>query len=329
MAFILQGRHLLLKIMLVVVTLGWGAQAVAQDYPSRPIRIVVPWVVGGSTDVLTRLLGDTLSKQMNQTVIVENRPGATGTIGTTSVVRAKPDGYTILMGTNSTFGIAPYLYKDLPFDPAKDLAPIGFVGVNQLILCVHPSAPAETLKEFIEYTKSTPEPVSFSSAGVGASSHLAMELLIATAGIDMMNVPYKGGAPSLQGLLANETEAGFVDVSTVVPLIQSGQLRALGAGGMKRSQLLPDLPTIDEAGLAGFEAQTTFGLFAPAGTPDDVIQTLNSALNTALKDPELQKRALALGFELNISSPQDLAAHVASEAAKWSKLIKDRDIKFE
>ena len=329
MAFLFHARQLLLKMFLALFSLGLSTQAVAEQYPDRAIRIVVPWVVGGSTDVLARLLGDTLSREINQSVIIENRPGATGTIGTTNVTRAKPDGYTILMGTNSTFGIAPYLYNDLPFDHVKDLVPIGFIGGNQLILCVNPSVPATNLKEFLEYTKQSKQPVTFSSAGVGATSHLSMELLIATADIDMLHIPYKGGAPSLQAVLAGETSAAFVDVSTSVPLIEAGQLRALGTGALQRSQNLPELPTIDEAGLSGFEAQTTFGLFAPAGTPDEIITKLNTALNAALSDPTMRERALALGFELNVGTPEELAAHVDSEAAKWSKLIKERDIKFE
>lgn len=329
MILIHRARHLFLKAILAVLSIGLSAQAVAEQFPSRAVRIVVPWVVGGSTDVLARLLGDALSRQINQSVIIENRPGATGTIGTTSVARAKPDGYTLLLGTNSTFGIAPYLYKDLPFDHVKDLIPVGFIGGNQLILCVHPSVPAKTLKAFLEYTGKSPNPVTFSSAGVGASSHLAMELLIATAGVDMLHVPYKGGAPSLQAVLAGETQAAFVDVSTSVPLIEGGQLRALGAGALQRSKNLPDLPTIDEGGLSGFEAQTTFGLFAPAGTPEDIVSTLNTALNAALGNPALMEKALSLGFELHASTPEELTAHVDDEARKWSRLIQERNIRFE
>ncbi len=321
-------RRLFLKAILAGIGLGFGAQALADQFPTRPIRIVVPWVVGGSTDVLSRLLAESLSKQIKQSVIVENRPGATGTIGTNSVARARPDGYTLLFGTNSTYGIAPYLYSDLAFDHVRDFAPIGLIGWNQLILCINPSIPATNLKEFLQYTKAHPGSVTYSSAGIGATSHLAMELLNATAGLDMLHIPYKGGAPSLQSVLANETSAAFVDVSTSVPLIEGGQLRAIGTGAVNRFKSLPNVPTIAEAGLPGFEAQTAFGLFAPAGTPPEVVAKLNTALNASLNNPAMVQRALELGFELQPSTPQELVQHVDAEAKKWGHLIKERDIKL-
>lgn len=319
----------IVKTLILCITFGMAGAASADDYPSRSIRLVVPWVVGGSTDVMGRLLAEALSKRLDQTIVVENRPGATGTIGTNTVAKAKPDGYTLLLGTNSTFGIAPHLYPNLPFDHAKDFAPVGFIGGNQLILCVNPAVPVKTLKEFISYVHARPGDVTFASAGKGASSHLSMELLMSMADMRMLHVPYKGGAPSLQSVLANETSAAFIDVSTGIPLIEAGQLRALGSSGNRRAPGLPNVPTITEAGVPGFASQTAFALFTPTGTPPERIAKLNAALNDSLKDPALVDKTQRLGFELDAGSPQDLAAFVDSESAKWGKLIKARNIKFE
>lgn len=316
-------------VLALALTLGMTATAAADTYPSRSVRMIVPWVVGGSTDVLGRLLAETLSKRLDQTVVVENRPGATGTIGTNTVAKARPDGYTVLLGTNSTFAIAPHLYPDLPYNHIKDFAPVGFVASNQQILVVNPAMPVKTLKEFVDYARAHPGDVTFGSSGKGGSSHLAMELLMSMTDTRMLHVPYKGGASSLQSVLANETNANFSDVTTIVPLVKGGQLRALGSSGTRRAPGLPDVPTIAEAGVPGFQSQTAFALFVPTGTPPEHIARLNTALNESLADPALAGKLKGLGFELNPGTPKALSAYVVSESEKWGKLIKARGIKFE
>lgn len=303
--------------------------ALADNYPERPIRLIVPWSVGGSTDVLGRLVADEMARKSGQSIIVENRPGATGTIGTNNVVRASADGYTTLLGTNSTFGIAPYLYDDLPFDHIKDLKPVGFIASNQKILVVHPSIPANTLQEFIDYASEHPGQLNFASSGKGGSSHLAMELLMSMSDIELTHVPYKGGAPALQSVLSNETDTAFVDVTTVVPLIEANNVRALGSSGTQRAPSLPNVPTIAEAGVDGFASQTSFGLFVPSGTADSIVSYLNDLINASIQDEGTAGKLNKLGFEVNPGSPKEFAEYVQQESAKWGQLIRERNIRIE
>jgi tripartite-type tricarboxylate transporter receptor subunit TctC len=309
--------------------LAVSAAANADTNSDRPMRMIVPWVVGGSTDALGRLLAEFMSARLGQSIVVDNRPGAVGTIGTNVVVRSAPDGQTILLGTNSTFAMAPHLYAFLPYDHVKDLTPIGPVAGNQQILCVNPALPVKTLAEFTAYLHAHPNKVAFASSGNGGSSHLAMELFMSMTGTHMLHVPYKGGAPSLQSVVANETSAAFVDVSVAVPLIRSGALRPLGSSGQRRAPGLPDVPTITEAGLKGFDSQTSFGLFAPKGTPAERIATLNRALNSALSDPAMIAKLNFMGFDRTGGTPQALGQYEQTESNKWGALIKERNIKIE
>lgn len=321
------GRIPLLVFLLTVFCIS--GSALANNYPERPIRLVVPWSVGGSTDVLGRLVADEMARKSGQSIIVENRPGATGTIGTNNVARARADGYTTLLGTNSTFGIAPYLYDDLPYDHIKDLVPVGFIASNQQILVVHPSIPANNLQEFINYARENPSKLNFASSGKGGSSHLAMELLMSMADIELTHVPYKGGAPALQSVLSNETDTAFVDVTTVVPLIEANNVRALGSSGMQRAPGLPNVPTIAEAGVDGFASQTSFGLFVPKDTAASIVATLNELINASIQDEATAGKLNNLGFEVNPGTPQQFAEYVNQESEKWGQLIRDRDIRIE
>ncbi|MBV7481452.1 tripartite tricarboxylate transporter substrate binding protein [Bordetella sp. BOR01] len=302
------------------------AAAADAGYPDRPIRLVIPWSVGGSTDLLGRILAERMGRDLDTTVVVENKPGATGTIGYAQVARASGDGYTLLLGTNSTFAIAPHFYHDLPYDVTTDFVAVGMIGSNQQVLCVHPGVPAGTLAELVQYAKQQPGAVTYASSGVGGSSHLAMELLMSTTGTQMLHVPYRGGAPAVQAILGGQTQAGFVDISIAEPLVRAGKLRALGTSGARRAPLLPDTPTLAEAGAAGFESLTTFGLFMPAGTPAKVVARINTALNAALQDPAVTEKLGGLGFELTGGSPAAYAVYAKTETAKWGNLIQQRHI---
>jgi tripartite-type tricarboxylate transporter receptor subunit TctC len=311
--------------MAALVTTGTAAGA---GYPDRPIHLIVPWSVGGSTDMLGRVLADGMGRRMGATVIVENKPGATGTIGYAQVARAERDGYTLLLGTNSTFAIAPHFYHSLPYRTDADFSAVGMIGSNQQVLCVRPDEPYKTLADLVKAAKAKPNAITYASSGVGGSSHLATELLMSITGIQMLHVPYRGGAPAVQGIIGGQTQVGFVDISVAAPLIRSGKLRALGTSGAKRAELLPDVPTLAEVGAPGFESLTTFGLFTPAGTPPQIVQKLNGVLNDVLRDPRIHGQLAAQGFELQGGSPDAYRTYAATETEKWGTLIRQRDIKL-
>lgn len=298
-------------------------------YPDRPIRMIIPWAVGGSTDVLGRVLAESMGRQLGVSIVVENKPGATGTIGYAGVAKAEPDGYTILLGTNSTFAMAPHYYKDLPFNLDKDFAPLGMIGGNPQILCVDPALPVQTVEQFIAYLKKSPGKTAFSSAGHGGSSHLAMEMLLAMTGTEMLHVPYRGGAPAVQAILSHETQAAFVDISIGEPLIRAGALRALGTSGSTRTPSLPNVPTISEAGVPGFESLTSFGLFAPGNVSAEVVAKLHKALDVALKDPQVVKRLSSFGYDLTGGAPSEYPAYAKLESDKWGKVIAERNIQLK
>jgi tripartite-type tricarboxylate transporter receptor subunit TctC len=314
-------------VLAATLALPWGVAA--QDYPHKPIKLVIPWAPGGSTDQLGRILTAKLSEQMGQTWVIENKPGATGTIGHAIAARAAPDGYTFLFASNSTFSIASHLYKDLSYDDVKSFAPVSWAGFNAQILSVHPSMPVKSYAELIAMAKAKPGEINFSTAGVGATSHLATELLMSMAGIKMTHVPYKGGDPSLQALLAGETKMSFVDISSAVPHVNAGKLRALATSTPKRISVMPDLPTIAESGLAGFESVTAFGMWAPAGTPQPIIDRVAREIDKALATEDVKKLLRVQGMESVGGSPSRLAEFQKADSAKWGRIIKERGIKFE
>ncbi|MDP1967183.1 MAG: tripartite tricarboxylate transporter substrate binding protein [Reyranella sp.] len=322
-------RLLLSVLAAFFLPLNVGAQTQGSDYPNKPIRMIIPWAAGGPTDSIGRVLTQKMAEQMGQSFIIENKPGATGTIGHAIAARSAPDGYTVLLASNSTFSIAPHLYKDLSYDTATAFAPVAWVALNAQVLSVHPSLPAKSYAELVALAKAEPGKLNFSTAGVGSTSHLATELLMSMAGIKLTHVPYKGGEPSLQALLAGETKVAFVDLSIAGAQAAAGRLRPLAVSTPKRAELLPDLPTLAEAGLPGFESMTTFAMFAPAGTPPEVIARLNREVNKALATQEVKKWMLGQGIAGVGGPPADLAAHQATDSAKWGKIIKEQGIKFE
>jgi tripartite-type tricarboxylate transporter receptor subunit TctC len=318
------GRFLVLATALA---LSWGAAA--QDYPNKPIKLMIPWAPGGSTDQLGRILTVKLTEQMGQAWVIENKPGATGTIGHAIAARAAPDGYTFLFASNSTFSIASHLYKDLSYDDVKSFVPVSWAGFNAQILSVHPGVPVKSYAELVAMAKAKPGEINFSTAGVGATSHLATELLMSMAGIRMTHVPYKGGDPSLQALLAGETKTSFVDISSAVPHVNAGKLRALATSTPQRISVMPDLPTIAEAGLAGFESVTAFGMWAPAGTPQAIVDRVAREIDRALATEDVKKLLRIQGMEPVGGPPSRLAEFQKADSAKWGRIIKERGIKFE
>ncbi len=301
----------------------------AQDYPNKTVRLVVPWAAGGSTDSIGRILGQKLAEYTSQQWIVDNRGGATGTIGHAFASKAAPDGYTLLLGTNSTFAIAPHLYKNIQYDNDSAFAPISLVAVNPQILTVHASVPVKTAKDLIALARAQPGQIVFSSAGVGATSHMATELFMNMAKIRMTHVPYKGGGPSFQALLGGETALSFVDAITVAPHAQTGRLRALATSTLTRTPLMPAVPTIHESGLPNFESVTSFGLFAPAGTSRDIIAKVNREVVRAVAANDVKEKLKAQGVDAVGSSPDALVTHQKQETAKWGKVIREQGIKFE
>lgn len=294
----------------------------AQSWPAKPIHLVVPYPPGGPLDTVARLTGQKVSETLKQPVIVENKPGAGGNIGAQAVAHAAPDGYTILMGAVATQAINPALYANMPYDAAKD-----FIAVTQLastpnVLVVHPSVPATTVGEFIAYAKANPGKLSFGSGSTGSAGHLAGELFKSLADIDMVHVPYKGAAPAMQDLVGGRIQLMFDNLASSLTQVQAGTIRALAVTTARRTALAPQLPTIAEAGLAGFDISTWFGIFVPARTPADVVGKLHGEFKRALAAPDVHERMLALGAEPVGSSPAEFAAYVKSEAARYARLVK-------
>jgi tripartite-type tricarboxylate transporter receptor subunit TctC len=301
----------------------------AQGYPNKSVRLVIPWAPGGSTDSIGRILAQKLSEYTGQQWLVDNRGGATGTIGHALAAKAAPDGYTLLLGTNSTFAIAPHLYKSLQYDNEKAFAPVSLVAISPQILSVHPSLPVKNVKELIVLAKAKPGAIPFSTAGVGATSHMATELMMNMAGIRMTHVPYKGGGPSAQALIGGETALSFVDVITALPQAQAGRLRTIATSTAKRTPLMPELPTIAESGLPGFESITSFGMFAPAGTTQDIVARVNREAARALAATDVKDKLRAQGIDPAGTTPEELVSHQKQETAKWGKVVREQGIRFE
>ncbi len=301
----------------------------AQDYPNKPVRLIIPWAAGGSTDSIGRILGPKLADYTGQQWTIDNRGGATGTIGHALAAKTAPDGYTLLLATNSTFAIAPHLYKSLQYDNEKAFAPIALVAISPQILSVHPSLPVRNAKELIALARAQPGKIAFSTAGVGATSHLATELFMNLSGVNMQHVPYKGGAPSATALISGETALSFVDVITALPQAKAGRLRPIATSTSRRTPLMADLPTISESGLPGFESVTSFAMFAPAGITSEILARLNREVVKALATEEVREKLRAQGIEPVGGKPEDLVAHQRQEIAKWGKVIREQGIKFE
>ena len=308
---------LLIGLMLAV----GGPFANAADYPTKPIRLIAPNEPGGPTDILARTLAQKLTASLGQSVIVENRAGAGGNIGTAVAAAARPDGYTLVTGNNATFGANVTLYKNLPFDPVKGFAPIVLIGFQPNILCVHPSLPVTSVKQFIAYAKERPGKLNYGATGQGQLAHLAAELFKGMTGTDLVLVGYKSAAPALTDLISGQIQVMFATALSVKSHIQSGKVRPLAVTTAKRSAAFPDLPTIAEAGVPGFDATTWHGLFAPAGTPPEIVSRLNTEVNRILQMPDVLKLLESMGADIKGGTSKELADHVQSEIAKWAKVI--------
>lgn len=300
----------------------------AQAYPSKPLRLIVPFAAGGTTDVIARLIAQHLSPLLGQQVVVDNRPGANGNIGTDLAAKSPPDGYTMVMSFDGTMTINPHVYKKLPFDPQRDLAPLINIGQAALVLVAHPSVKANTIQEFTALAKAAAEPLFYSSAGNGSTGHVAGELYAARAGIRLAHVSYKGGAPALQDLLAGQIQMLVTALPTVEALIASGKLKALAVTSAKRLRSIPNVPTLGEV-YPGYEVASWYGLLAPAGTPEPIVQRLNADLGQVLARKDVQERFDVLGVEVLGGTPQAFAATIKADTAKWAKVVKDANIQLD
>jgi tripartite-type tricarboxylate transporter receptor subunit TctC len=312
----------LLRLLAVLLVAGAAATVQAQTYPSKPIRMIVPFPPGGTTDILARAIGAELTKAWGQPVVIENRPGAGGNIGSEAVARSPGDGYTLLMGTVGTHGINPSLYKKMPYDAVKDFAPVTLVALVPNILVVHPSVPAKSVAELIALAKKQPGKLTYASSGNGTSIHLSGALFESLAGVQMVHVPYKGSAPAVTDLLGGQVNMMFDNMPSALPHVKAGKLRALGVTSAKRSPAVPDVPTIAEAGVKGYEASSWFGVLAPATTPKDIVAKLNAEIAKSLGTPEMKEKLSSQGAEPVGNTPEQFGAFIRAEIDKWAKVVK-------
>lgn len=324
-------RGLIFRALVVAlgVTASTSVLAQTSNYPNKPIRIIVPFAVGGIADTFGRVIGIKLTEAWGQPVIIENKTGAGGNIGAELVAKSPPDGYTFVIGNNGTHAVNVSLFKTIPFDPIKDFAPVAHIVEAEGLLVVNPSVKASSVREIIEMARAQPGKLSYASGGLGTTSHLAGELFKSTAKVDIVHVPYKGNSPAIADLLSGQTQLSFATMPTVLPHVKAGKLRAIASIGLARTVALPDVPTVAESGLPGFEVSNWIGLFAPAGTPADVVSKLNAEVQKIMNSPDVQKRLEAEGARFIPSTPGQFASFQREELAKWAKIIKDANIKAE
>ncbi len=308
--------------ILAALSLTLAAGAAAQTYPEKSVKLVVPFPPGGPTDGMARILGQELSKKWSQPVIIDNKGGAGGGIAAESVAKSPADGYTLFFGTTGTQTINPSLYAKLPYDPVKDFAPVSMVATTANVLVVNATLPVKSVKELIAYAKANPGKLTFGSAGNGSSNHLAGELFKSTSGVDMVHVPYKGSAPALNDLLGGQLSLMWDVISTAMPHVAAGKTRALGVTSPKRSAIAPDVPTIAESGLPGYEVVIWFGVLAPTGTPAPIVDKISKDLAAIMKTPEMKERLSKLGAEPAGTTPAEFADLMKADTAKWSKVVK-------
>ena len=313
-------------LVLVATTM---APAAAQDYPTRPITLVVPYAAGGGNDVMARIVAEKMSRTLGQQVVVENRPGAGGSVATRQVARAAPDGYTLVIGGTGTLAVNPTLYPNVGYDPRKDFAPVGLIGTSALIILVHPSLAAQSAKDLIALAKQEPGKLNYASAGVGSGIHLGTVLFEMMAGIKLTHVPYRGTGPALTDLIGGHVAMYFSSLPSAVGITREGKVRALAVTGLKRSDVFPDVPTVAEAALPGYEAVLHYGIAAPAGTPRPIVDKLNAALREALVAPDTKERMGKDGTEPLPSTPEEYAADIDREETKWSQVVKTSGAKAE
>jgi len=318
--------HRAALIAVLAVVAGGGS---AQNYPTRPIRLVVPFPAGGTTDILAREVGRRLSVSLGQPVVIDNRPGAAGNIGSDLVAKSAPDGYTLLMCTVSTHAINPNLYAKLPYDHVKDFAPVILVAGVPNVLEVTPALPVNSVSDLIKLAKEKPGQINFASSGSGTSIHLSGELFKTMAGVDMTHIPYKGSAPAIADLMGGQVQVMFDNLPSSLQQIKAGKLRAIAVTSAQRAPALPDVPTIAESGLPGFEATSWFGIVAPAGTPPAIIARINADVNQWLQSPDAREELLAQGAAAAGGTPEQFAAHIRAETEKWAKVVKASGAKVD
>ena len=307
-----------------------ASSADAQTYPSRPVTIVVPFAAGGGNDIMARLLGQHMGRALGQQFVVENRPGAAGSIGARSVAKAPPDGYTLLVGHSGVFGVVPSLYgANAGFDPRKDFAPVGLIASFTQILVVHPSVPVRTVADLIALARKEPGKITYASAGIGSGAHISTELLMSTADIRLTHVPYRGSGAAQADLVGGHVQMAIQSVPPIIGPVRSGQLRAIAVTGAARSPILPDVPTVAESGVPGYDAVIHYGIVAPAGTPRAIVERLNSELNAALKAEDVRARIADEGGEPLAGTPERQGADIDAEETKWGTLVRKLGLKPE
>jgi tripartite-type tricarboxylate transporter receptor subunit TctC len=311
------------------IALACAWPAAAQKYPTKPIRLIIGFPAGGGTDVTARTITQRLSETFGQPIVIDYRPGAGGTVGNGVAAKSTPDGYTWLMSATGPHVIAPSLYRSLPYDPFRDYTPIAMVSTSPYLLLVHPSVEARSVADLVRWLRGRPMPASYSSAGAGTPGHLASELFKGMTKVSIDHIPYKGAAPALTDLMGGQVHMGFSDMTISAPHLKSGRLRALAISSSTRSPLAPDLPTVAESGLPGFEALVWYGLLGPTGTPASVVRQVNAEVVRVLKVPETQQRFAALGATASPGSADDFAAQIKRDYDKWAAVIKSADIKME
>lgn len=310
-----------------LLALALAPDGAAQPYPSRAIRIVVPFPAGGPTDVVSRLTGQKLGERLGQSVVIENRPGAGGVIGTDSVVKAAPDGYTLVMGTIGGLTVSQHLLRKMPYDTLRDLAPITQAVSNTNFMVLHPSVPVKTVKEFVALARAKPDALVYASSGNGTITHLSGELFKMLTGVAMTHVPYKGGAPALTALISGEVALSFENALVALPHIRAGKMRPIAVTGAKRTPALPQVPTMEEAGIAGYQATGWYGLLAPAATPKEIVGRLHAEMVQVLRMKEVEDKLAAMGSDAIGNSPAEFAAFIRSESEKWGKVVRAAGMK--
>jgi tripartite-type tricarboxylate transporter receptor subunit TctC len=315
-------------LLLIACVLGVSFPALAQEYPTRSITMIVPFPAGGSADTLARILGARLTEKLGQQIVVDNKPGIGGNLGTDLVVKAAPDGYTLLM-TPSSLAIAPHLYSKLPFDPIRDLAPITLIGNIPMAVVVSNNFPAKSIKELIAMAKEKPGTIDYASAGNGTTNHLAVEQFKQITNIDLVHVPYRGNPLAVIDVIGGRVPVFFDFVLTALPHIRDGKVRALATTGLQRSKVLPDVPTVNESGVPGFEAGTWFGIYAPAKTPKEIVEKINTQVLAAIADPAIQERMKGLGVDIIAKGPAELLELTKADLAKWGPIVKKAGVKLD
>jgi tripartite-type tricarboxylate transporter receptor subunit TctC len=313
---------------ILALMLGTHGASAAEPYPSKPIKIVVPYAVGGATDLITRLVAQYLSTSLGVSMIVENRTGGGGTLATKAVAQADPDGYTLLTATNGPFAIGPAIYRNVGYDPIRSFAPVAYLAGAPDLVVVRGDLPVNSLLELFAYAKANPGKLNY-GAGLGTPAHLIVEYLKVKTGSDIVYIPHKGGAPAVTDLLTGDTQIGIEILSPLIPYVQEGKLKPLAVTGARRSPELPNVPTLIESGFPGAAFIAAFGIVAPAGTPPDIVKKLNGAINDSLGSDAMKATLAKIGFEANIGTPEDLAAFIAEEMARWAEVAKVTHVKIE